>query len=238
VTAAAFENRIALVTGASRGIGAALAYALAAHGAHVILTARTQGGLEHVEDRIHQAGGMATIAPLDLLQHDQIDRLGQIIARRWSKLDLLVMNAALLGPLTPLPHLAPADFDRVMATNLTANYRLLRIMDPLLRASPAAHVVALTSSVATAPRAYWGAYAASKAALEALVGCYADEVENLAAISCLIVDPGGTRTKMRATAFPGEDPLSLPEPENKAAQIVEYIKQSTKKRDRVILAQS
>jgi NAD(P)-dependent dehydrogenase (short-subunit alcohol dehydrogenase family) len=238
VTSRSFDNRIALVTGASRGIGAALAEALAANDAHVVLTARTQGGLEAVEDRIHQAGGTATIAPLDLLQPDQIDRLGQVIAERWGRLDMLVMNAALLGPLTPLPHLAPADFDRVMATNLTANYRLLRIMDPLLRASPAAHVVALTSSVAAAPRAYWGAYAASKAALETLVGCYADEVENLAPVSCLIVDPRGTRTKMRATAFPGEDPLTLPEPQKKAAQIIEHLKQSAKKLDRIILAKS
>jgi NAD(P)-dependent dehydrogenase (short-subunit alcohol dehydrogenase family) len=238
VTAKCFDNKIALVTGASRGIGAALAEALAAHGAHVVLTARTQGGLEAVEERIHQAGGTATIAPLDLLQPEQIDRLGQVVAERWGRLDMLVMNAALLGPLTPVPHLAPADFDRVMATNLTANYRLLRIMDPLLRASPAAHVVALTSSVAAQPRAYWGAYAASKAALETLVACYADEVENLAAITCLIVDPRGTRTKMRATAFPGEDPLSLPQPEKKAAQIIEHLQQSSKSLDRIILAQS
>jgi NAD(P)-dependent dehydrogenase (short-subunit alcohol dehydrogenase family) len=238
VTAVCFDNKIALVTGASRGIGAALAEALAAHGAHVVLTARTQGGLEAVEERIHQAGGTATIAPLDLLQPEQIDRLGQVVAERWGRLDMLVMNAALLGPLTPVPHLAPADFDRVMATNLTANYRLLRIMDPLLRASPAAHVVALTSSVAAQPRAYWGAYATSKAALETLVACYADEVENLAAIMCLIVDPRGTRTKMRATAFPGEDPLSLPQPEKKAAQIIEYLQQSRKSFDRIILTQS
>jgi NAD(P)-dependent dehydrogenase (short-subunit alcohol dehydrogenase family) len=231
----AFENRVALVTGASRGIGAALARHLAGEGAHVILTGRTVGGLEETEDKIHGTGGSATIAPLDLGQGDQIDRLGQVIAERWGKLDILVMNAALLGALTPLAHMAPADFDRVIATNLTANYRLLRICDPLLRASDAGQIVALTSSVAQAPRAYWGAYAASKAALENLLGCYADEVANLSPLRTLIVDPRGTRTKMRASAFPGEDPLTLPEAADKAAQIIAQMKSAPAGFSRVVL---
>lgn len=220
-----FDGRIALVTGASRGIGAAIAKALAGQGAHVILTGRTQGGLEEVEDHIHAAGGTATIAPMDLLDGEQIDRLGQVIADRWGRLDLLILNAALLGPLTPLPHLAPADFDRVISTNLTANYRLIRICDPLLRASQSGTLAALTSSAAVAPRAYWGAYAASKAALEAMVASYADEVADISTIRCVIIDPKGTRTKMRASAFPGEDPASLPEPAAKAAQIMELLRQ-------------
>jgi NAD(P)-dependent dehydrogenase (short-subunit alcohol dehydrogenase family) len=215
-----FENQIVLVTGASRGIGAATAEAFAAEGAHVILTGRTQGGLEEVEERIHTAGGAATIAPVDITSGDQMDKLGQAMAERWGKLDVLVLNAALLGSLTPLPHMEPADFDRVMATNVTANFRLLRMCDPLLRASPAGRVIALTSSVAVTPRAYWGAYGASKAALESLVGCYADEVADITPVRCLVIDPGRTRTKMRASAFPGEDATTLPLPATKAAQIV------------------
>jgi NAD(P)-dependent dehydrogenase (short-subunit alcohol dehydrogenase family) len=215
-----FENQLVLVTGASRGIGAATAEAFAAEGAHVILTGRTQGGLEEVEERIHTAGGAATIAPVDITSGDQVDKLGQAMAERWGKLDVLVLNAALLGSLTPLPHMEPADFDRVMATNVTANFRLLRMCDPLLRASPAGRVIALTSSVAVTPRAYWGAYGASKAALESLVGCYADEVADITPVRCLVIDPGRTRTKMRASAFPGEDAATLPLPATKAAQIV------------------
>ncbi len=238
MAAKAFDNRIALVTGASRGIGAAIATALAEQGAHVILTGRTQGGLEEVEEQIHRAGGTATIAPLDLLDGEQIDRLGQVIAERWGKLDLLILNAGLLGPLTPLPHLGPADFDRVMATNLTANFRLIRICDPLLRLSDRGRLVALTSSVAVAPRAYWAAYAASKAALEAMIGCYADEVADITPIRCLIVDPKGTRTRMRASAFPGEDPASLPEPASKAVQIINQLGQELPALSRVVLEQA
>ncbi len=218
-----FKDKIALVTGASRGIGAAMAEALAAHGAHVILTARTQGGLEETEERIHKNGGTATIAPLDLTNGDQIDSIGAAIAERYPALDFLVLNAALLGALTPLSHMAPADFDRVLTTNLTANYRLLRIFDPLLRRSDAGRVVALTSSVGKFPRAYWGAYAASKAALETLIACYADEVADITPVRCLIVDPGRTATKMRASAFPGEDAATLPDAANKAAQIITHL---------------
>jgi NAD(P)-dependent dehydrogenase (short-subunit alcohol dehydrogenase family) len=216
-----FENQVVLITGASRGIGAATAEAFAAEGAHVILTGRTQGGLEEVEERIHTAGGVATIAPVDITNGEQIDHLGQVIVQRWGKLDVLVLNAAILGALTPLPHMEPADFDRIMATNVTASYRLLRICDPLLRASTAGRVIALTSSVARSPRAYWGAYGASKAALEALVCSYADEVANISTIRCVVVDPGRTRTRMRASAFPGEDAATLPVPGAKAAQIAE-----------------
>jgi NAD(P)-dependent dehydrogenase (short-subunit alcohol dehydrogenase family) len=218
-----FAGQIALVTGASRGIGAAIAEALAAEGAHVILAARTQGGLEEVEGRIFSAGGAATIAPLDLTDGDQIDRLCQVIAERWSKLDVLVLNAALLGALTPLPHMEPADFERIFTTNVTANFRLLRICDPLLRASSAGRVVALTSSVAVTPRAFWGPYAASKAALETLVASYAEEVANISPVRCLSVDPGRTRSKMRASAYPGEDVETLPLPAQKSSQIIDLI---------------
>jgi NAD(P)-dependent dehydrogenase (short-subunit alcohol dehydrogenase family) len=214
------ETRIALVTGASRGIGAATALALAAAGHHVILAGRNEAGLAETEGRIHGAGGTATIAPFDLADGDAIDRLAAAIGARWGRLDVLVLNAALLGTLAPLGHIAPKEWDKVMAINLSANWRLLRAFDPWLRQSPAADVVALTSSVGSKARAYWGAYAVSKAALEHLVATYGLEVEAISAIRTHVVDPGATRTRMRANAFPGEDPETVKPPEDVAAMIV------------------
>jgi len=214
-------GRLALVTGASRGIGAATAEALAAAGAHVILTGRTEAGLIEVDDRIAAAGvgrtngasaGGATIAPFDLKDGDAIDRLAAAVASRWGKLDVLVLNAARLGTLSPVPHIDIKEFDAVVALNLTANWRLLRAFDPLLRASAAGRVVVLTSSVATTARAFWGTYAASKAALETLALTYGEEVRNTSAVRVAIVDPGATATTMRARAFPGEDPATIKAP--------------------------
>lgn len=205
-------GRLALVTGASRGIGAATAEALAAAGAHVILVARTTGGLEETEDHIHAAGGSATIAPLDLTEAHSIARLAEAISGRWSQLDVLVLNAAMLGTLSPVPHVDAAEFDRVMALNLQANQRLIAAFDPMLRQGTAPRVIALTSSVSGSHRPYWGAYAASKAALETLVLTYAEEVKNLSDIKVMIVDPGATATTMRARAFPGEDPSTIKSP--------------------------
>ena len=213
-------DRLALVTGASRGIGAATAAALAAAGAHVVLTARTEGGLQEVEAAIHKDGGSATIAPLDLADGDAIDRLAQAIGGRWAKLDILVLNAAQLGTLAPVPHLDLKEWDKVIGLNLTANWRLIRAFDPWLRQSQAADVVALTSSVGTKPRAYWGAYAASKAALENLVATYGLEVGTVTPIRTHIVDPGATRTTMRGRAFPGEDPQTVKPPEEVADMIM------------------
>lgn len=203
----AAEKPVALVTGASRGIGAALAERLAKDGYHVVLTARTEGALIEVEDRIHDTGGTATIAPLDLANAADIDRLAAALAGRWGKLDLLVLNAAMLGTLAPVAHVEPKEFEAVMALNVTAQWRLLRSFDPMLRRGRG-KVVALTSSVARREQPYWGAYAASKAALETLVGTYAAEMQALG-VPALIVDPGGTRTAMRAKAYPGEDPQTL-----------------------------
>lgn len=207
------KGKLALVTGASRGIGAATAAALAAAGAHVIVTARTEAGLIELDDRIAAAGGTATIAPFDLKDSDAIDRLAVAVAQRWGKLDVLVLNAATLGTLTPVPHLAPKDFDFVVALNLTANWRLLRAFDPLLRASDAARLITVTSSVATTPRAYWGTYAATKAALDTLVLTYGEEVANITNIRVAVVDPGATATAMRARAFPGEDATTIKSPD-------------------------
>ncbi|MFA7439945.1 MAG: SDR family NAD(P)-dependent oxidoreductase [Sphingomonadaceae bacterium] len=201
------EKPVALVTGASRGIGAALAERLAKDGYHVVLTARTEGGLVEVEERIHAAGGTATIAPLDLTQATDVDKLAAALAGRWGKLDLLVLNAATLGSLAPVAHAGPDEFETIMALNVTAQWRLLRNFDPMLRRARGA-VVAFTSSVASRAQPYWGPYAASKAALETLIGTYAAEMQALG-VPALIVDPGGTRTAMRAKAYPGEDPLSL-----------------------------
>lgn len=208
----AFEGKIALVTGASRGIGAATAQALAAQGAHVILTARTAKDLEVVEDAIFAAGGSATIAPLDLTDGDSISRLAAAVTERWGKLDILVLNAAMLGTLAPVPAIDGAEFARLFTLNVTAQQVLIASFDGLLRKSDAGRLIALTSSVGAAPRAFWGAYGASKAALEALVSSYGEEVKNLSAVRTAIVDPGRTRTKMRASAYPGEDPATVKEP--------------------------
>ncbi len=210
---AAADEKLALVTGASRGIGAATAEALARNGYHVVLTARTAGGLEEVEGRIHDAGGSATIAPLDLTDGDSIGRLATAIAGRWGALDVLVLNAAMLGALSPVPHIDPKEFARVMTLNVTAQATLIAAFDSMLRASGNARVIGLTSSVGAEPRAYWGAYGASKAAFETLLGAYADETASAGRIRVAIVDPGATRTAMRARAFPGEDPAKLKGPE-------------------------
>lgn len=213
-------GKLALVTGASRGIGAATAEALACAGAHVIITARTEAGLIELDDRIAAAGGAATIAPFDLKDGEAIDRLATAIASRWGKLDLLVLNAATLGTLTPVPHIDPKEFDTVVALNLTANWRLIRAFDPLLRAADGGRLVTLTSSVATTPRAFWGTYAATKAALDSLVLTYGEEVKNTSAVRVAILDPGATATSMRARAFPGEDATTIKQPVAVANAIV------------------
>lgn len=205
-------GQIALVTGASRGIGAATAEALAARGAHVVLTARTAEALESVEERIHAAGGSATIAPVDLTDGDSIARLAAAISGRWNTLDVLVLNAAMLGTLTPVTSIDTKEFNKILTLNVLAQQALLTGFDPLLRRANAGKVVAITSSVARQPRAYWGAYAASKAALENLVASYGDEMANISTVRTAIVDPGATRTVMRAKAFPGEDPSTVKEP--------------------------
>jgi len=220
------QKPLALVTGASGGIGGATAKALAAAGYHVILTGRKDKALEAVDDVIAAAGGSATIAPFDLTDGDAIDRLASALANRWGRLDVLVLNAAALGTLAPLPHIDPKEWDQVIATNLTANWRLLRALDPLLRQAGAGKVIALTSSVGSQPRAYWGAYAASKAALENLVTTYGLEVGNVSAVTTKIIDPGATRTAMRAAAYPGESPSNVKPPESVAEQILAALKTS------------
>ena len=215
-----FEGKVALVTGASRGIGAATAKALAAQGAHVIITARTAKDLEAVEDAIFNAGGNATIAPLDLTDGDSIARLATAVTERWGKLDVLVLNAAMLGTLAPVPAIDGAEFARLFTLNVTAQQVLIASFDALLRKSDGGRLVALTSSVGAVPRAFWGAYGASKAALETLVASYGEEVKNLSAVRTAIVDPGRTRTQMRAKAYPGEDPATVKEPSVVADAIV------------------
>jgi NAD(P)-dependent dehydrogenase (short-subunit alcohol dehydrogenase family) len=206
-------NKLALVTGASRGIGAATALALGKAGAHVILTARTAGGLEEIEEAIHQGGGSATIAPLDLIDGDSIGRLAAAVGQRWDALDVMVLNAATLGSLASVPAIDAKEFARLLTLNIGAQQAMIAAFDPMLRKSGDARVIALTSSVAQNPRPYWGAYAASKAALEALVLAYGEEVRNISAIRTHVVDPGATRTAMRARAYPGEDPETLKTPE-------------------------
>ena len=214
------EGKLALVTGASRGIGAATAEALAAAGAHVILVARTSSALEEVEDRIHDAGGTATIAPIDLTEGESIGKLAVAVAERWEKLDVLVLNAAMLGSLTPVQDIDPKEYSRLLSLNLLANQALIAAFDPLLKRAEQADVVALTSSVGAEPRAFWGAYGSSKAALETLLGAYADETEFSGRVRVHIVDPGATRTRMRALAFPGEEPESVKPPEVVASAIL------------------
>lgn len=217
------SGKLALVTGASRGIGAATAEALGAAGAHVILTARTVGGLEEVEERVYSAGGSATIAPLDLIDGESIGRLAQAVSGRWQALDVLVLNAATLGSLASVPAIDAKEFARLLTLNIAAPQALIAAFDSMLRASASARVIAVTSSVATAPRAYWGAYGASKAALETLVSAYGEEVKNISSIRTHIVDPGATRTAMRARAFPGEDPATLKDPKVVGQAMVDLI---------------
>ena len=218
-----FSGRLAVVTGASRGIGAATAEALAAAGAHVILVARTASALEEVEERIHAADGSATIAPLDLTEGESIGKLAGAVAERWEKLDLLVLNAAMLGSLTPVQDIDPKEYSRLLSLNLLANQALIAAFDPLLRRAGKADVVALTSSVAAEPRAFWGAYGSSKAALETLLGAYADETAYSGRLRVHVIDPGATRTRMRALAFPGEEPESVKPPEAVASAIIERL---------------
>lgn len=220
MTSQSLAGRIALVTGASRGIGRAVAVALAGEGAHLILLARTQGGLEEVDDEIRAAGGSATLLQLDLKNGDKLDALGPTLFQRWGKLDILIGNAGILGPLSPLSHIAADAWNDVLAINLTANWRLIRACDPLLRKSDAGRAVFVTSGASQARTAYWGPYAASKAGLEALVKSYAHEIERTP-VRVNLVNPGPIRTAMRVKAFPGEKPESLPPPEDVAPLFVE-----------------
>ncbi len=231
----AFEGKIALVTGASRGIGAATATALAAQGAHVILTARNAKDLETVEDSIFDAGGNATIAPLDLTDGDSIGRLAAAVTERWGKLDILVLNAAMLGTLAPVPAIDGAELTRVFTLNVIAQQVMIASFDALLRKSDAGRLIALTSLVGNQPRAFWGAYGASKAALENLVTSYGEEVKNLSAVRTAIVDPGRTRTKMRAAAYPGEDPATVKEPAVVANTIVGLLQSDFQSAHRLVI---
>ena len=225
--------RIALVTGASRGIGRAAATALAAAGAHVILVARTTGGLEEADDDIRAAGGNATLVPLDLKDFAALDRLGASIFERWGRLDAFLGNAGVLGALTPLAHLEPKVFDELVQVNVTANWRLIRSLDPLLRRSEAGRALFVSSGPARRPRPFWGGYAMSKAALESLALTYAAECEGTP-IKVNLLNPGHVRTAMRAKAMPGEDPDTLPPPEALAPLIVEMLSARWEKNGEVV----
>ncbi len=213
-------TEIALVTGASHGIGAATAVALAATGAHVVLTARDTKALEDVEQRIFDAGGSATIAPVDLTEPDGIARLASAVAQRWGRLDILVIGAAVMPELTSVADIDQRAFNRALTTNVLATQVLIANFDPLLRKSPNPRVIGLTSTVAREPRAFWGAYAASKAAFDVLLDCYAQETRNISSLRVAILNPGATQTAMRARAYPGEDPASVKPPEAVADRIV------------------
>jgi len=214
------EGRTALITGASRGIGRAVAKRFAQEGAHVILVARTVGGLEEVDDEIRKYGEGATLVPFDLQDFDAIDRLGASVAERWGKLDILVGNAGILGDLSPIGHIDPDVWDQLMTINVSANWRLIRSFDTLLRASSAGRAIFVTSGVANMSRPYWGGYAVTKAALDCLVQTWAREVEKTK-IRVNLISPGPTATDMRAKGMPGEDPETLPKPDDVAALFVE-----------------
>lgn len=213
------EGRIALVTGASRGIGAATAQVLAAQGAHVLLTARKVKELEAVEEAIHEAGGSATIAPMDLTESDSIARLAAAVTERWNRLDVLIISAAMLPTLTPVTQIDRKQFNDALTLNLLATQALLASFDPLLKRAPAGRIIGITSSVGQDPRPFWGAYGATKAAFESLLVSYGQEIARISNTRVAILDPGATRTAMRARAYPGEDPLSVKPPETVAARI-------------------
>lgn len=215
-----FEGQIALVTGSSRGIGAATALALAKAGAHVVLTGRDTRALEGIEEQVFQAGGSATIAPVDLAEPDGIARLATAVSQRWGKLDILVINAAILPELTSVADIDQKAFNKALTTNVLATQALIANFDPLLRTSDNARVIGMTSTVAARPRAFWGAYGATKAAFEVLLDCYGQEVANVSKVRVAIVNPGATRTAMRARAYPGEAPESVKPPEVVAERLV------------------
>jgi NAD(P)-dependent dehydrogenase (short-subunit alcohol dehydrogenase family) len=219
-TATPLAGQTALVTGASRGIGAATAKALAAAGVHVILVARKVKALEEVEDAIHSLGGTSTIAPVDLTEPEAVTRLAAAIAGRWPTIDIMVLAAAYLPELTPASQMEPKQFNQALLTNVVATQALIAGFDPLLRRAKAGRIVGLTSSVSAAPRPYWGAYGATKAAFDNLLATYAAEVERLSPLRVAIVDPGATRTEMRARAYPGEDPQTVKPPEVVAERLV------------------
>jgi NAD(P)-dependent dehydrogenase (short-subunit alcohol dehydrogenase family) len=219
VTQQRLKDRIALITGASRGIGRAVALAFAREGAHVLLLARTRKALEEVDDRVRAEGGKATLIPLDLADGKAIDALGPSLYERFGKLDVLVGNAAVLGRLSPLTHIPAEHWERVFTINVTANWRLIRTLDPLLRRSEAGRVIFVTSGVARIPRAYWAPYSVSKVALEALAKTYANETSD-SPIKVNLIDPGATATRMRAEAYPGEDQKTLRTPEEVAERFV------------------
>jgi NAD(P)-dependent dehydrogenase (short-subunit alcohol dehydrogenase family) len=216
------EGRLALVTGASRGIGRAVALELARNGAHVIALARTQGALEELDDAIVSLGGRTTLVPCDVTDFEALDRLGAALYERWGRLDILIGNAGLLGPLSPLAHVEPKEWDRILAVNVTANWRLIRALDPLLRAAPAGRVVLMSSGAAHRAelRPYWGPYTVSKAALDALARTYAAETMTTSPVKVMVANPGPLRTRMRAAAMPGEDPETLRTPEEFAPHVV------------------
>lgn len=219
------SGKIALVTGASRGIGAATAVALAERGAHVVLVARKVKDLEAVEDAIHAAGGTSTIAPLDLTESDGIVRLAQAVAERWDRLDVLVINAAMLPTLTPVTQIDGKQFNQALTLNVLATQALLAAFDPLLKRAPAGRIIGVTSSLGTEARPFWGAYGATKAAFENLLETHAKEVERISSTRLAIVDPGATRTQMRARAYPGEDPESVKPPEAVGERIAQLLVQ-------------
>ena len=229
------EGRVALVTGASRGIGAATAQALASAGAHVVLTGRDVKRLEEVEDAIHEAGGSSTIAPVDLAEQDGIARLAAAVSGRWDKLDILVISAAYLPQLTPVTQIDPQQFGQAVTVNLLATQALLAGFDPLLKRSGHGRVIGLTSSVGADARPYWAAYGATKAAFESLLDSYAQEVEKLGGVRVAVVDPGATRTAMRAKAYPGEDPAAVKDPSVVGERIVALLGEdfATRHRERV-----
>jgi len=227
------QDRLAVITGASRGIGRAVALGYAAEGAHVILVSRTVGGLEEVDDEIRKVGGKATLVPLDLTDFDAIDRLGATIFERWGKLDILVGNAGTLGVLTPVSHLEVKAWDKLLNTNITANWRLIRSFEPLLKRSDAGRAIFVTSGAAHKAKPYWGGYAMSKAALEALVQTWAAECANTS-VRANLLSPGPTRTAMRKQAMPGEDPTSLTKPADLVPLFIELAMASCERNGEVV----
>ena len=229
------QGRISVVTGASRGLGAAIAKRFAGEGSHVVLVARTVGGLEEVDDAIRAAGGAATLVPLDLTEFDRIDEMGAALARRFGRIDVLVGNAGILGTLSPMGHIDSEVWDRVIAVNLTANWRLIRSFDPLLRASDSGRAIFVTSGAAGGAHPYWGAYAVSKAALEAMVKTWAGEVTKTP-VKVNLVNPGALRTSMRAEAFPGEDPMTLRQADEITDTFVELAEAASTRHGEIVRA--